>query len=292
MVLMVMQHAGFNLRSDSPARLRDLIVNLQRKQREGAGHVRTDAGGADDGRTRREVMLGMVYDIKNNRQRAASHQFADIVERGLKLRKWLHRFSSQAVDSQADRSVATPPRAMVEASGNPLTRGTACATRACGPWLLTGACESGGRTSRRRIEAGGGTLKVPLRWCQDRGVSAAALRVMLRHEQGLATVRTALAGSCTHALPMFTSGDHTRCADMMAAASPELLSLAKRQRMSTPVRRMVFVAMMGADSCADAFQRLIRLNLKVALAIATALRKRCGHHSPVCLFAGAAWFAV
>lgn len=50
---------------------------------------------------------------------------------------------------------------------------------------------------------------------------------------------------------------------MMASASPALLALAKRQRMSTPVRRMVFVAMMGADSCADAFQRLVRLNLKV-----------------------------
>lgn len=112
MVLMVMQHAGFNLRSDSPARLRDLIVALQRKQREDASSSGEVTGvGGGDGRARREVMLSMVYDIKNNRQRAAAHQFADIVERGLKLRKWLHRYSAQAVDSQADRSVAlaSPP---------------------------------------------------------------------------------------------------------------------------------------------------------------------------------------
>ena len=50
---------------------------------------------------------------------------------------------------------------------------------------------------------------------------------------------------------------------MLASASPELLALAKRQRMTTPVRRMVFVAMMGASSSVDAFERLIRLNLKV-----------------------------
>ena len=55
---------------------------------------------------------------------------------------------------------------------------------------------------------------------------------------------------------------------MMANASAELLNLAKRQRMNTPVRRMIFVAMMGAESVSDAFERVIRLNLKV-----------CGHAS-------------
>ena len=50
---------------------------------------------------------------------------------------------------------------------------------------------------------------------------------------------------------------------MLRAADAQLLELAKRQRMSTPVRRAVFVAMMGASSRAEAFERLMKLNLKV-----------------------------
>ena len=57
---------------------------------------------------------------------------------------------------------------------------------------------------------------------------------------------------------------------MLAAASPGLLQLARRQRMSTPVQRMVFVAIMGAESSVDAFERVIRLNLKVPLLLSLA----------------------
>jgi nucleolar MIF4G domain-containing protein 1 len=43
-----------------------------------------------------------------------------------------------------------------------------------------------------------------------------------------------------------------------------LLSLAAAQRMSTDVRRAVFMAVMGSEDAGEAFERLTRLPLKVS----------------------------
>ena len=43
----------------------------------------------------------------------------------------------------------------------------------------------------------------------------------------------------------------------------ELLRLAAGQRMNTDARRAVFCTVMGSEDCVDAFERLLRLNLKV-----------------------------
>lgn len=43
-----------------------------------------------------------------------------------------------------------------------------------------------------------------------------------------------------------------------------LLTLAARQRMNTDVRRSVFVAIMGSSDCEDALEKILRLNLKGA----------------------------
>lgn len=40
--------------------------------------------------------------------------------------------------------------------------------------------------------------------------------------------------------------------------------LAAAQRMSTDVRRAVFVAVMGSDDCVEAFEKLTRLPIKVS----------------------------
>jgi nucleolar MIF4G domain-containing protein 1 len=42
------------------------------------------------------------------------------------------------------------------------------------------------------------------------------------------------------------------------------LQLAAAQRMSTDVRRAVFVAVMGSDDCMEAFEKLMRLPIKVS----------------------------
>lgn len=43
----------------------------------------------------------------------------------------------------------------------------------------------------------------------------------------------------------------------------QLLSLANTQRMSTDVRRAIFMAVMGSEDASEAFERLARLGLKV-----------------------------
>ena len=231
---MVMQHAGFNLRSDSPARLRDLIVSL--KERAKAKEVEEAKLGTSDGSTRRAVMLNMVYDIKNNRQRTTTHQFSDIVDRGLKLRKWLHRFTARAADSQADRRLRVRWAYLLSPD-----RSRRWYFEGAAP-LVPGERRAGTQMQQsRRAEARGGG------------------------HGGLRGARESTRGACFACIshPGVLAGT-----DMMANASAELLNLAKRQRMNTPVRRMIFVAMMGAESVSDAFERVIRLNLKV-----------CGHAS-------------
>nr|KAJ3419855.1 suppressor of glycerol defect [Polyrhizophydium stewartii] len=46
------------------------------------------------------------------------------------------------------------------------------------------------------------------------------------------------------------------------SASQELLELARKHKMNTDVRRSIFVVLMSSEDCLDAFERLLRLNLK------------------------------
>jgi nucleolar MIF4G domain-containing protein 1 len=48
-----------------------------------------------------------------------------------------------------------------------------------------------------------------------------------------------------------------------AVAAGQLLQLAAGLRMTTDVRRAVFVAIMGSEDCAEACEKLLRLPLKV-----------------------------
>jgi hypothetical protein len=52
-------------------------------------------------------------------------------------------------------------------------------------------------------------------------------------------------------------------AALAAAGDAELLRLAAAARMNTDVRRAVFCCVMGAEDATDAFERLLRLGLKV-----------------------------
>ncbi|KAF9162174.1 suppressor of glycerol defect [Mortierella sp. AD010] len=54
----------------------------------------------------------------------------------------------------------------------------------------------------------------------------------------------------------------TSTADDMLEAEDELLKLARKNRMNTDVRRSIFVVLMSSEDYIDAFERLIKLNLK------------------------------
>ena len=44
--------------------------------------------------------------------------------------------------------------------------------------------------------------------------------------------------------------------------SADLLALSRSHKMNTDVRRNIFVLLMSAEDCADAFERLLKLNLR------------------------------
>ncbi|KAI9235240.1 MAG: hypothetical protein BYD32DRAFT_384625 [Podila humilis] len=54
----------------------------------------------------------------------------------------------------------------------------------------------------------------------------------------------------------------TSTADDMIEAEDELLKLARKNKMNTDVRRSIFVVLMSSEDYIDAFERLIKLNLK------------------------------
>ncbi|KAF9918061.1 suppressor of glycerol defect [Lobosporangium transversale] len=54
----------------------------------------------------------------------------------------------------------------------------------------------------------------------------------------------------------------TSTADDMLEAEDELLKLARKNKMNTDVRRSIFVVLMSSEDYVDAFERLIKLNLK------------------------------
>lgn len=60
------------------------------------------------------------------------------------------------------------------------------------------------------------------------------------------------------------------------AASAELLRLAAAAHMNTDVQRAVFCCIMGAEDANDAFERLLRLSLKVLQAVDCAWEPSCG----------------
>lgn len=114
LVLLVLQHAGFTIRAEAPAGLRDFIVAVHKKADEegvaasssggggaggGAGAMDSDEEPSDHG-SRMRYMLAVIYDLKNNRQRGQQKQ---ALHRGVQLRKWLGRYTASATSVAGDR---------------------------------------------------------------------------------------------------------------------------------------------------------------------------------------------
>ena len=110
LALLVLRHVGFNLRSDDPSALRDLVLVVQRQAAdrraaaegrgrgdgdgsnggEGKGKREGEGEGEGDGESEQRVswMVECIIDLKNNRRRRA---FAIEAERSEGLLKWMAR---------------------------------------------------------------------------------------------------------------------------------------------------------------------------------------------------------
>jgi nucleolar MIF4G domain-containing protein 1 len=98
LLLLLLQHGGFQLRADDPTALKDIIVLVQNKaaeqqeaaessaSRRGPGEREDllDEGGGGGNGGRVSFVLDMIYDLKNNRKRSAQEQ---TIERTVRLRK-------------------------------------------------------------------------------------------------------------------------------------------------------------------------------------------------------------
>lgn len=69
-------------------------------------------------------------------------------------------------------------------------------------------------------------------------------------------------------------GQSSRLLEVGDEEAARLLGLAAGQRMNTDARRAVFVAVMGAADVVDAFERTLRLPLKVTVSLSLSLSKR------------------
>jgi nucleolar MIF4G domain-containing protein 1 len=96
-LLTVLRHAGFQLRKDDPAALRDIVLLVDQKVKKLADAKKADAavaggGGSTMTKGRVSFMLDMIHDIKNNRKR--SHEDNDL-EVGTRMRKWLTNYKNK-----------------------------------------------------------------------------------------------------------------------------------------------------------------------------------------------------
>ena len=255
MLLLALTHAGFTLRSDDPAALRDVLKLVHSHVKGGApsaavsvdsaagsgvaapGSIaalvsklvpraaptasttapsRTSSSAAvGGGVTRNSVMLDLLLDLKNNRRRP---EHEAILERGVQLRRWLGRLAGKAAGVGGGASAASSDRALRISWEDLMSIPTN------GRWWLVGSSWAGrlagpSSSSSSSADAGG-----------KRG--------------GGAGTDTPAAG--------------------YTAAETSLLEVARAMRMNTPARRSVFVALMGAEDADSALERLLKLGLKGA----------------------------
>lgn len=242
LLLLALSHAGFVIRNDDPAGLRDILKSVHahvatttdvkpvatvsgraaemQDVRAIAARIAAAApakpspttsapGFADalstdvDASVRVRVLADLMMDLKNNRKRSEHEQ---VMQRGLQLRKWLGKLSSRTAGVEGtERRIR-------------ITWADLCAIPTRGRWWLVGASWVGHQadvTSGAAASAGG-------------------------------------AGPTTDGAAVAS----------MSPRDAELYALAVKMRLATSVRRSVFVALMGADDVESAMDRLMRLNLK------------------------------
>jgi nucleolar MIF4G domain-containing protein 1 len=131
LLLLLLRHTGFQLRGDDPGALRDIIVEVQERAKvevEAKAKARA-AGDAQASSSRIAFMLDFIYDLKNNRKRAAQEQE---MERGKRLKKWLQAAKAQA--SASDQPLRVGLRDLLLSDK-------------LGRWWLTGAAWGGRQAS-------------------------------------------------------------------------------------------------------------------------------------------------
>ncbi|KAJ3149208.1 suppressor of glycerol defect [Geranomyces variabilis] len=192
LLLRMLRICGFQLRSDDPLALKDIVLSIQNAASERA----------TDSSTRFKFMVETIMDLKNNKRKLQNRALpggADSSQQD-RLKKFVANLGKKRTVHNAE-----PLRVS-------LADIRAVGTK--GKWWLVGSA-----------------------WAGHNG------------EGGID--QSALEGVGQSALDAESQ-----------SASADLLKLARQQKMNTDVRRSVFVVLMSSEDCVDAFERLLRLNLK------------------------------
>ncbi|EIE19666.1 MIF4G-domain-containing protein [Coccomyxa subellipsoidea C-169] len=180
LIFALLNSVGYQLRSDDPAAMKDFVTAVHARAGKASGEGKLSS--------RAEVLLSLVLDIKNNKQRSKS--------------------SAVSVSSVLSAGV--------------------------------------------------------LKWLKSSGMEEVQLRtlswakVLQPKKKGLWWLPLASEAGAVGPLP----GAAGALAEAAGDGGAELLRAAAAQRMNTETRRAVFCVVMGAQDCADASERLLRLPLK------------------------------
>lgn len=123
LLLLLLRHVGFRLRTDDPQGLLEAVAAVQEKAA-GAG-----PGGLS---VRMQVMLDAIADLRNNRKRRKEDPSA---ESGKRLAKWLHRLRAQHSDGGGAGGLRVGWNDLMQAEAR-------------GRWWIPGARFVGGRAPR------------------------------------------------------------------------------------------------------------------------------------------------
>lgn len=102
LLLLVFQTAGFHLRGHDPGALHELLTDVQKRAKAVLNGDDDDAADLITDRTRVQMMLDTILDLRNNRQRETHKQG---LERGVQLRKWVNRQASKVTEIGVDRAL-------------------------------------------------------------------------------------------------------------------------------------------------------------------------------------------
>lgn len=272
LLLLLLRHSGYQLRSDDPQALKQIVALVKEKSTcAGASADADDGTTIPDGKDRTNSSLAE----ETNRWKAAFGARASTPPPS----------SSQSGDCDREgtsTSVGGGSRAryildtILELQGNKRSRiqeqGQESGRRVR-KWLGSVKAAKGGGTGG----AGGGDASLRVTWAElvsteskgrwwrvgaawaGRGASSSSSPAVPPGKGGVAV--GTLNGQASAATSSTGDGGISGDTDSEVVG---LLALAARQRMNTDVRRSVFVAIVGSSDCEDALEKILRLNLKGA----------------------------
>ena len=270
MLLVVLSHCGWRLRSDDPRALKEIILLVQKNA---AQQAEERVKLVDDGfvidvvvvgwsniaifiqvegkpKTRLQFVLDMIFDLKNNKKR--SNNTGVWIIHG--LLRWFnqtwHLFSlssllkGYSLLKSGSRNSARIP--MMESCKSGGATSWQLSRFAMFPHILLIHDGCWSNILIRTVDGG---------WLVLHGLETKLDRMLVETPPRAKRVRTGFFGNtCT----LLNSLAHIGSA---GSAENDLMGLANEQRMNTKLRKSIFCVLMGASDYMDAFEKLLKLNL-------------------------------